>query len=736
MPESDRSRATERAADQGGGAGGELHGVPGLLRRLLGARDDEFALVSLPPDGTGDTFEVETAGPRVELRGTSPVAQASALRWYLANACGSDVSWDTRTVIPPARLPRVPRVRRTTPFRYRYRFNFCVFSYTTAFWGWPEWEREIDWMALHGINLPLAITGHEAAWQAVYRQLGMADDDVRTFLGGPAYLPFTWMGCTQGWGGPLPQSWIDAHEALGRRIVERERELGMRPVQQAFAGHVPPEIGGGHPREWFGFQTRLLDPRDPRFRRIGELFVTEQTRRFGTDHIYAADPFIETTPPASDPDELAGIGRAVHESMAGADPEAVWVLQSWPFNYRGAFWTPERISALLGAVSEDRMLLLDLWAEQRPMWRETSAFHGKPWVWCALPNFGGRPGMHGKLPRAAGDLADALDDPDRGRLRGLGQAMEDTTNDPAVYEFLADLVWRDSATADPDQWVRGYARRRYGRRLPEAEQAWSALLRTVYGNRRSGRPPASIVIDRPVAPGEPGPTGPPQPRTGRPEWEPAGLVDAWHLLLAAATPESAGGPYGRDLVDVSQQVLALLARVRHGRVLRAYNEGGAAETRRSADAFLEVLRDLDTLLATRREYLLGPWIDRARTWGDTPEERRLLEWNARRIITVWGPRDSPLRDYAGRHWSGLVADYHLARWRIWSDHLTHALSTGTSVDPAALNRELTDSEEAWCAAEERYPDHTQGDTVQVAQRLLATYDNDVAALAERGRALL
>lgn len=28
-----------------------------------------------------------------------------------------------------------------------------------AFWDWERWEQEIDWMALQGINLPLAFAG-------------------------------------------------------------------------------------------------------------------------------------------------------------------------------------------------------------------------------------------------------------------------------------------------------------------------------------------------------------------------------------------------------------------------------------------------------------------------------------------------------------------------------------------------------------------------------------------------
>jgi alpha-N-acetylglucosaminidase len=38
-----------------------------------------------------------------------------------------------------------------------------------AWWDWKRWEKEIDWMALQGVNLPLAFTGQEAIWQKVFK---------------------------------------------------------------------------------------------------------------------------------------------------------------------------------------------------------------------------------------------------------------------------------------------------------------------------------------------------------------------------------------------------------------------------------------------------------------------------------------------------------------------------------------------------------------------------------------
>lgn len=695
-------------------------GITGLLQRVLGARAADFTPVAIPRPEVGDVFEVAAEGGRVELGGSSPVAQACALRWYLTRVCALDLSWDTTAIALPDRLPDTARVRRGTGFEHRTHFNYCTFSYTTAFWDWRRWERQIDWMALHGVTTPLALTGQEAVWQAVLRGLGMADDAIRDFLGGSGYLPFTWMGCTEHWGGPLPQPFIDAREELGQRIIERERELGMSPVLQAFAGHLPAELGAGHRIRWFDFSSTLLDPLSPEFRRVGEHFMAEQTRRFGTGNVYAADPFIEMVPPDGTPEALAAIARAVHEPMVAADPGAVWLLQAWPFAYKGAFWTAERIRAFLTAVPDEHLLVQDLWAEQRPLWKETAAFHGKPWVWCMLHNFGGRPGMHGKPAHVAAGLADAAGSPHRGRLSGAGLTMEAEGADPAVYAHFADLLW-ESEPLDTEQWFRGFARRRYGRPIPAAEDAWVGLLGTVYAARRTGSPQNSVVVSRPRVDGDLSADEPRHPGSGPPEWDPAELVDAWRLLLDAAPEATGADRYGRDLAEVTAQVLTVRARALRAAVVDAFQAGDAAATGTAAAAFLGLLGDLGELLATRAEFLLGTWIAAARAQGATKPERRLHEWNARRLITVWGPAGSSLHDYSARYWSGLVEGYHLPRWRLWTQALTGALEHGIPLDPVAFDAELTAFEEGWCRGDERYATEPRGDTLAVARRLFAAY---------------
>lgn len=64
----------------------------------------------------------------------------------------------------------------------------CTVSYSFVWWNWTRWEREIDWMAMNGINLPLAFNGQEAIWQRLYLRMGLTQQELDQHFGGPAFL--------------------------------------------------------------------------------------------------------------------------------------------------------------------------------------------------------------------------------------------------------------------------------------------------------------------------------------------------------------------------------------------------------------------------------------------------------------------------------------------------------------------------------------------------------------------
>ena len=207
--------------------------------------------------------------------------------------------------------------------------------------------------------------------------------------------------------------------------------------------------------------------------------IQEQAKRFGTDHLYAADTFIEMTPPSGNLDYLTRLSRAIYSGLVDNDPQAVWVLQGWAFMFKREFWTQPRIEAFLKAVPDDRVVVLDLFCESRPMWNETQAFCGKPWVWCNIQNFGDTVFLGSALNKIAADLPAARRDANSGQLVGLGFVNEGLDYNPVVQDLMFEMAWRDEPV-DLKAWIVNYARHRYGRENANAAQAWQQLAATAY----------------------------------------------------------------------------------------------------------------------------------------------------------------------------------------------------------------------------------------------------------------
>ncbi|KAF3975927.1 hypothetical protein CMV_000839 [Castanea mollissima] len=242
-------------------------------------------------------------GPEIVIKGTTAVEIASGLYWYLKYWCGAHVSWDKTGGVQIASIPKpgsLPIVKDDgvmiqRPVPWNYYQNVVTSSYSYVWWDWERWEKEIDWMALHGVNLPLAFVGQEAIWQKVFMDFKISKDDLNDFFGGPAFLAWARMGNLHGWGGPLTQSWLDQQLALQKWILSRVLELGMTPVLPSFSGNIPAALKKISPSanitklgNWNFVDakccwscTYLLDPSDPLFVEIGEAFIRRQVKEYG-----------------------------------------------------------------------------------------------------------------------------------------------------------------------------------------------------------------------------------------------------------------------------------------------------------------------------------------------------------------------------------------------------------------------------------------------------------------------
>lgn len=700
-----------------------------LINRTLPGQATRFSCEEIPDEGGRDVFEIESGGGKIVFRGNSPVSIGSALNWYLKYHCNSDVSWCGQQVNLPNPLPSVPeKVRKVSPHTYRYAFNYCTYGYTMAFWDWPRWERELDLMALHGIKNPLLATGAEVVYRNVYRDLGLPSREIDEFIAGPPFLPWFLMGNINGWGGPNPESWYSRQEALQKQIMKRALELGMKPVLPAFSGHVPgalkqkfPEAKVARLRRWAGFEgVHVLDPMDPLFRKIGSRFVNEATRLYGTAHLYSADTFNEVDPPTDDPEYLRNITREVYGSMADADPKAVWFMQGWLFVHSG-FWSRPRLEALLSGVNENQMVVLDLFSDGKPQWGRTGAFGGKPWLWCIINNWGGKQGMYGRLGEVGHTLPGLLGKPEAGRLSGIGTLNEGGDNNPIVHEQLHEMAWHDKPL-DLDAWVSQFARARYGTDNPKVLKAWKILSETLYDctDKRHG-PQGNFLAMPPTLAKDGGGYV-----RGAIFYDTAKVREAFRLLLDAADELGKKDTYRYDLVDVGRQVMSDIAQQELYDELRsAHASKDKARFKVATDAWCEAIHDCDRLLSSHAMFQFGTYLKYPIEAGATPEMKVRFEQNARRLITLWGGRDSSLFGYAQRQYGGLMRDYNFRTWRMYLDAAGRNMREG-GTPGSDLVREFTGS---WLDEKKRYPAEAEGDPVAMARMIWDKYASNARSVA-------
>jgi len=700
----------------------QIEAVRGLIKRLLPNHVGYFELHLLEKQST-DRFELETRGNKLVIRGTSGVALASGLYWYLKNFGNSSLTWYDRHISIPNPPPKIPgRVSVTSPYKWRYYYNTCTYGYTTAFWNWSRWEQEIDWMALHGINFPLAFEGQELVWQDTYLKLGLNLTELSNFFTGPAFLPWNRMGNVDGWAGPLPQIWIRRKSELQKQILTRMRQLGMIPILPGFAGHVPAALKAHYPRAdivqlapWADFNgTYFLNPNDTLFSEIQMIFLRRQMELYGTNHYYNVDPFNELTPPSNDPTYLASISSKIFESLRHGDNQSIWVLQGWFLQDQG-FWHPAQTQAFLSAVPKGRLIILDLWAEQFPVWWRTDGFYGHDFIWCMLHNFGGRSGLYGSLPVIATQPL-VVNANKSVNMVGIGLTPEGTMNNPVVYELMTDMAWINHSF-DLEHWLQKFIICRYGHLVDSVSQAWTLLLRSVYNNtNHQFGPTACVFVYRPSL-------SMAKSDTIRPYYDMRTVQTAWTLFLNASSILSKVETFRNDLVEITRQSLQDVAFLFYLRLMNAYNiSKNSTELNQIAIQMMSLLHDMDNVLMTQKPFLLGPWLEAAKNWGSTSDEKKLYEFNARMQITLWSPpTDRSLHDYAWKLWSGLVADYYGPRWQLFLRELNTSLITKTSFNETQYISDCVAIDYRWNLQQNDYPIMPRHDIVTLAHQMFAKY---------------
>ena len=635
-------------------------------------------------DSDREYFEICDHDDKIKIKANSGVNAAAGLNYYYKRYCGVHISQVGNNVKMPEKLPEVGnRLYRETPFKIRYSYNYCALSYTMAFWQEDEWQKELDRLALQGVNVVLDITAIEEVYRRFLLEIGYTMDEVKAFITGPAYYAWFNMANIFGVGGPLPDGFFEKHTALARRNHLFMRKMGMQPVLQGYSGMVPVDIRKHIPAapvipqgKWNALdRPYMLKTDSETYRMLARLFYQCQKDVFGgVSHYYATDPFHEGG--KSGRIKIENVGKQIIASILESDPDGIWIIQSWGEN-------PSK--QLLDGIGDkkDHALILDLYAEKKPRWKDYlgKEFLSTPWVYCMLNNFGGRMGLHGHLRTIATEIANAYSQADY--MKGIGITPEATFSNPIIYDLFFETAWSESGNPEPidlKEWLKGYAKRRYGSCSDKMYEALLLLNNTVYNpdlNENGEGAPESVVNARPsFKVKSPSTWGNNIVAYDKTEFE-----KAVSLFAGCYDECRTFDGYMFDLVDLLKQVISNTAAEYQQKMINAYQNKDLIEFMKISDKFISMIRFNDQLLSRRKEFLLGNWLNQAKQLADDFDEftKHIFEFNARALITTWaGSRaaanEGGLADYSNKQWSGLTADFYLMRWKKWIENCISSLS--------------------------------------------------------------
>ncbi len=663
--------------------------VYGIIGRRLGKEYIpwfEFKLCKNPVDGHDyDFFELSYSEGKITVKGNNGVSLCTGLNYYLKYYCKVNISQVGEQVRMPDEIVVLDAsVFKETKSKIRYAYNYCTFSYTMAFWGEEEWRRELDWLALNGVNLMLDLTAQEEVWRRFLTKIGYDLSGIKQFLTGPAYYAWLYMGNITTIGGPVHDSWFSQRTELARRNQLIMRRLGIMPVLQGYSGMLPLNIKEHDPsvpiieQGAWGNSERppMLVTTTDTYSRYADMFYECQREVYGNySNYYATDPFHEGGRKGDMSSE--DVSECVLLAMLKADEDAVWVIQSWQNN-------PS--TALINGIkrldkSGKHTLILDLYAEKQPNYTkgapdnpnhgDSREFGSTPWLYCMLNNFGGRLGLHGHLDNLVKNIPIAFNTSQH--LAGIGITPEASENNPLLYDFLFECIWQDNADmplgeVHIDEWLAEYAQRRYGRKSDSAFEALKILKETVYKaelNMIGQGAPECVINSRPNFEIKSAST-----------WGNSVIgYDASELLRALQLLEqdydllkdSAGYMY--DLVTVKLQVLSNRALVCQKKLKPLFDAKDIDAFKRTASEFLSFADEMESVAALNEHYRLDRYKKQAERLARNTNDftSKLYMDNLIRQITTWTSFSGAvrLRDYSNRQWSGMIADFYKPRWERW-----------------------------------------------------------------------
>ena len=632
---------------------------------------NKVSLKEIPKENNEDIFIIETKKDKLYISASSTSAASRGLDWYVKHVANQSISHMGDNVKNLKKLPEVTQpIKKKSFVPYRYALNYCTINYSFSFYTWNEWEKELDWMALNGVNIMLAPVGTEKVWYNTLIKLGYTDQEAKAFIPGPAFTAWWLMGNLEGWGGPVSNQLIDQQADLQKKILKRMKELGIEPILQGFYGMVPhdlnkkegfkdaPVIDQG---KWvFTEFTRpaILVPTSSHFSQVADVYYDEMKKLYGNDIKYfGGEPFHEGGKTKGV--DVPAVAKHVQETMQKNYPNSTWVLQGWQSN-------PS--DDILKGLKKENTLIIELFGENTDNWYKRKGYSGTSFIWSNVSNFGEKNGLYGKLQRFIDEVYRAKNSEYGQYLKGVGIIPEGIINNPVAYDLMLDLAWQDEKP-NLDEWLKAYTIYRYGKENQQVINAWKEFAQTVYSNPEVYQegPSETIYAARPSLSVNPVSSW----GTRKRNYDMKRFKNAVKIFVQADDQFKDIETYQTDKIDFLRQVWSDKGDDAYARLVSTINYQDKERIKNAGNAFIDMVKTQDELLGNNKFFTLNRWLDEATNFGKNLPDAKNVMYNAKGQITFWGPDNLPrttLRDYAHKDWNGLLGSLYLERWKVFVDN--------------------------------------------------------------------
>ena len=613
-----------------------------LIERTTPHLADRFVTQTIEKQNGRDLYEIEAAEDKIILRASSNSALGAGYYRYLRDFCNMDLSPCGNIEVYASGDPLPVKKKVTQVLRYGLRFamDYDIYAHDAYAWDWARWERELDFLAMQGVNAAYMPVGQEAVWYYAALDMEIKREDAMSYLSNPCYFPLQLSGKLDSFLPMTDTNFLKAQIALGQQIITRMREIGIEPILPAFSGHVPKYLKGYFPQaslyfvtsfEGFPFTYRVY-PDDPLFTAVASALQKRQTDYFGAAKYYMADPFLGVQPRVKDASLIPQTGSAILSAIRSVSPDGIWVQHACAFT-----------AELTRTVPRDAALVIDTDGTQHEICGD-------------LPYIRGMRINEGAHTVLCGDAAKLLKTAFPDDAAGIGVFSDYTLANP----LLAACAYRrltEDAPANTQEWFVREAARRWGSAEDCLRDAAKLLCETCCNADSPAVPVGSIPATRPST--EVRHTAPDD--TLALHYDNAALCRALEQLLASEGDYTDG--YVFDVCDLTRQVLSNHARRLYVAVIDGYakRDGRLFET--ATNAFMRVLSDMDRLLLTRPEFCLHEHLYTAGNRAEGKNDRQNFELALLAALTIFGPMQEPENyDLRWKEWSDLTGDYYAQRW--------------------------------------------------------------------------